>query len=98
MAEPAIKQALKYEDYFINDSSKRRLYEMREDGIRDYVSGVNEARREGIDQGEKKGIKKQALETAKSMLADNVDINLIMKYSGLSQGEIEKLKSTNFYK
>ncbi len=29
---------------------------------------------------------------SRNMLADGVDINLIMKYSGLTQEQIEKLK------
>ena len=29
---------------------------------------------------------------SRNMLADDVDINLIMKYSGLTQEQIEKLK------
>ncbi|MEE0422793.1 MAG: hypothetical protein UDO44_05150 [Prevotella sp.] len=29
---------------------------------------------------------------SRNMLADSVDINLIMKYSGLTQEQIEKLK------
>lgn len=62
MAEPAIKKALKYENYFINDSRMRRLYDMREDGIRDYVSGINEAKREGAQYG----AKKQAIEQLQS--------------------------------
>ena len=33
----------------------------------------------------------KALEIAKNMLADGVDINLIKKYSGLSQKQIEKM-------
>ena len=31
-------------------------------------------------------------EIARNMLADGVDLNLIMKYSGLTQEQIEKLK------
>ena len=34
----------------------------------------------------------KALDIARNMLADDVDINLIMKYSGLTQEQIEKLK------
>ena len=34
----------------------------------------------------------KALDIARNMLADSVDINLIMKYSGLTQEQIEKLK------
>ncbi len=43
-------------------------------------------------EGEKKGIRKNKLETAKNMLKDKLDLNLISKYTGLSKSEIEKLK------
>ena len=39
-----------------------------------------------------KGMNQKALDIARNMLADSVDINLIMKYSGLTQEQIEKLK------
>ena len=48
-----------------------------------------------IEEGEKKGItigkKKGIIETAKNMLKDRLDINLISKYTGLPKEEIEKL-------
>jgi predicted transposase YdaD len=34
----------------------------------------------------------KALDIARNMLADGIDINLIMKYSGLTQEQIEKMK------
>ncbi len=37
-------------------------------------------------------IKKRNIEIVKSMLADNIDINIISKHTGLSQKEINKLK------
>ena len=39
-----------------------------------------------------KGMNQKALDIARNMLVDGVDINLIMKYSGLTQKQIEKLK------
>ena len=45
---------------------------------------------EGIE-GEKKGKMERNIEIAKNMLKDNVDINIISKYSGLSIEEIKNL-------
>ena len=61
--------------------------------------GIKKGKSEGIKLGEINGIKKGKIEgeketkikTAKKMIKDNMDINLIIKYSGLSKKEIEKL-------
>ena len=55
---------------------------------RDIKNSVDTAKREGIAEG----MNQKALDIARNMLADGVDINLIMKYSGLTQEQIEKLK------
>ena len=47
---------------------------------------------EGMEKGMAKGMNQKALDIARNMLADGVDINLIMKYSGLTQEQIENLK------
>lgn len=95
MAEPAIKKALKYENYFINDSRMRRLYEMKEDGIRDYISGVNEAKREGRAEGRAEGIvegeRKKAMQVAKKLLLLNMDLDTICSTTGLSVEEINEI-------
>ena len=57
---------------------------MREDAIRDYISAFNEAKREGA--------RNQAIKTAKNMLADNIDIDIIIKCTDLSRQEIEQMK------
>ncbi len=44
----------------------------------------------GIEQGIERGAEEKALESAKAMLADGVDINLIVKYTGLPAEKIEK--------
>ena len=45
-----------------------------------------------IDTAKQEGKNEKALEIAKNMLADGVDINLIKKYSGQTQEQIEKIK------
>ena len=42
----------------------------------------------GIEQGIERGAEEKALEFAKAMLADGVDVNLIAKYTGLSAEKI----------
>ena len=46
---------------------------------------------EGRIEGEKSGIKKGILETAKNMLKDKLPFDVITKYTGLSLAEIQKL-------
>ena len=47
---------------------------------------------EARDKGKEEGLKEKSIEIAKNMLKDNVDINIISKYSGLSIDEIKDLK------
>ena len=65
-----------------------REYEASMKAYRDIKNSVDTAKREGIAEG----MNQKALDIARKMLADDVDINLIMKYSGLTQEQIEKLK------
>ena len=71
-------------------------FEASKMAYRDIKNSVDTAKREGIAEGMEKGMElgmnQKALDIARKMLADGVDINLIMKYSGLTQEQIEKLK------
>ena len=85
-----------------------REYEASKMAYRDIKNSIDTAKQEGLAEGMEKGMEKgmelgmekgmakgmnqKALDIAKNMLADGVDINLIMKYSGLTQEQIEKLK------
>ena len=81
-----------------------REYETSKMAYRDIKNSVDTAKREGIADGMEKGMKEglekgraegmnqRSLDIARNMLADGVDINQIMKYSGLTQEQIEKLK------
>ena len=79
----------KVEERYISFEASKMAY-------RDIKNSVDTAKREGIAEGMEKGMElgmnQKALDIARNMLADGVDINLIMKYSGLTQEQIEKLK------
>ena len=62
-----------------------REYETSKMAYRDIKNSVDTAKREGIAEGMEKGMNQKALDIARNMLADGVDLNLIMKYSGLTQ-------------
>ncbi|MDR1236416.1 MAG: Rpn family recombination-promoting nuclease/putative transposase [Holosporaceae bacterium] len=85
--EPVIREAVKMFDIVTSDPQMRELIRMREDGLHDYNSDINSAKREGIEQGITRG--KQ--ETAISMLKDGMSVSSISKYTGLSSKEIEAL-------
>jgi predicted transposase/invertase (TIGR01784 family) len=50
-----------------------------------------DARREGERIGEKRGEKRVKRETAKQMLLDNVPIEKVVKYTGLTEKEVKAL-------
>ena len=56
------------------------------------AEGMEKGMKEGLEKGRAEGMNQRSLDIARNMLADGVDLNLIMKYSGLTQEQIEKLK------
>jgi predicted transposase/invertase (TIGR01784 family) len=83
-------ETLKDEDYtYIDD------YENFIEKVRRYDKGIfQEGKEEGRNEGRLEGEKIKAVETARKMLADGMDIPLIAKYSGLSAEQIEALAKT----
>ena len=83
---------------------KMREYEASKMAYRDIKNSIDTAKQKGLAEGMEKGMElgmekgmakgmnQKALDIARNMLADGVGINLIMKYSGLTQEQIEKLK------
>ena len=53
-----------------------------------YAKGVDD----GIEEGKAKGAREKQIEIAKSMLKENMDIEMIIKITGLTKQEIEKLQ------
>ena len=53
--------------------------------------GIQKDKKEGIKEGEKKGRQEEKIEMAKKSLEEGLSIELIVKLTGLSKEEIEKL-------
>lgn len=98
-----IKEAMNELEKISEDEELRRVAELREKAIRDEKNGLRHARedglKEGIDIGTKRGFK-QGIEqgtkqgkllVAKNMKAEGIDIDTIMKITGLFKNDIEKL-------
>ncbi|BEP32102.1 MAG: hypothetical protein WBIAU2_03290 [Wolbachia endosymbiont of Drosophila biauraria] len=65
---------------------EERIMDLRkEEAILEYRLDLAE------EEGIQKGIEKGKIEVAKAMLANNVDVNTIVKFTGLSISEIEEL-------
>ena len=78
-------------DYYSAKNIARE--EGREEGLKEGLDkGLKEGKEEGLKEGREEGLKEKSIEIAKNMLKDNVDINIISKYSGLTIDEINKLK------
>ena len=100
----AIKEAKKVYDELMADEHERTLIKLREKYIRDYNTikedgynnGYNYGRdaglTQGLTQGKELGAKTEKLEIAKKMLKENVDVDFIVKMTGLSKEKLEKLK------
>ena len=72
-----MEQALDFMESFLNDEH-----------IRDVYDKINDVKEEAMEEGKREN----AIETAKSMLKDNMSIKMISKYTGLSKQEIEALR------
>ena len=92
----AIKEAVEFEDTFLQNKIERRAYEQREKAIRDYYSYMSAFKEEGLEQGLQEditlGMKKANINTAINLLKLGVDVDTIVKGTGLSIQDVEALK------
>ena len=99
-----VDKAIKDLEYLSHDKTARADYIYRMKEINDMINaksegieigreeGLKEGKEEGLKEGERIGEAKGKIEMAKKMLLDGMSIDIILKYSGLSVEEIEKLK------
>ena len=89
------------------DEHERTLIKLREKYIRDYNTikedgynnGYNDGKDAGLTQGlelgrsegKELGAKENTIEIAKKMLKENLELELILKMTGLSKEELDKL-------
>lgn len=98
MKDTAIKDAMQASDRYIMDDNAYREYIARESAIWDYNSDLKanlaEGRAQGRAEGRAEGRMEEQERMALDMLRDNMDINLIMKYTKLSAERIAELAKT----
>ena len=94
-----VKKAKFTYEYLTGDEAQKRLQYLREKAERDEAAakhyGIKIGRKEGEAIGEEKGRKEgkreTLTETARKMLKDNLNKNIIIKYTGLTEKEIDKI-------
>ena len=86
-----VKKAEEVLEYLSGDEAERRIAYLRETAEIDRKFAMTAARDQGRAEGRSEGKIEEKIETAKKMLAEEMDINLIIKITGLTKDEIEKL-------
>ena len=80
---PTLKKAREEITYLTGDAAVQRLEELREKWEMDRISAIDFAEERGKKEGQK--------EIAKKLLKENIDIEIIVKTTGLTKEEIENL-------
>ncbi|EPD82304.1 hypothetical protein HMPREF1207_04130 [Paenibacillus sp. HGH0039] len=101
MNEPTLKKAMDTLEFLSQDREARRLYEERQKYLHDEASMIEWATEKGMAKGMAQGIakgiaegeQKKAIQIAKNMLALGLQVSVIAQASGLSEAEVESLKS-----
>ena len=86
-----VKKAEEELEYLSGDEAERRIAYLRETAEIDRKFAMTAARDQGRAEGRSEGKIEEKIEIAKKMLAEEMDINLIIKITGLTKDEIEKL-------
>ncbi len=86
-----LQKAHKAYERFTQSDELREIYQRRIEAERRYNTAIDHAEKKGREEGEKTGRKAEKIALARKMKNDGMDIEIIMKYTGLSKEEIEKL-------
>ena len=76
------------------DKEARILYNAREAALHDEVTRIKEAKEEGLKEGLKEGRIKEKIEVAKNLLLMGMDVLTVIKVTGLSKDDVEKIKDS----
>ena len=95
MSDGNIRTALEVESHFTSDKDLMRDYEQREKAYRDWESDMIASRDEGKAEGLALGQSNANLKTARLMLDDNMPLEMIHKFTGLSASEIQALQCSS---
>ncbi|KJD45136.1 Rpn family recombination-promoting nuclease/putative transposase [Paenibacillus terrae] len=104
MNEPGLKKAMTTLEFLSQDKEARLQYEARQKYLHDEASMIEGAREEGLKlgksegkaegkaEGKVEGERQKAIEIARNMLNMGLEIDVIVKASGLSESEVRSLK------
>ena len=88
---PTIKKARKEVTYLTGDEAVKRMEFLHEKWEMDRISDINYAKKIGIEEGKLEGKLEGKKETARKFLEQGVDIEIVIKATGLSKEEIEEI-------
>ncbi len=88
---PALKAAYEAANQFGWTKEEMQLYDYWGIKAQDERGAIELASQKAMQQGLQQGLQHEKHETALRMLADGMDIAMVMKYSGLSEDEIKTL-------
>ena len=103
MNNNVMKDVAKAENAFTNDETMRYQYMLREKAIRDYYSGLDDAKQEGIAIGEERGeergrklglaqgVQQEKMANILGMLREGIDMEVIAKITSCSIEEIRRI-------
>ena len=100
MSNTVMKDVAKAENAFTSDETMRYKYMLREKAIRDYYSGLDDARQEGVKQGLAQGLaqgaQQEKIANILGMLREGIDISVIAKITSCSVAEIQQIANEQF--
>ena len=112
MNNTVMKDVEKVEHAFTSDEAMRYQYMLREKAIRDYYSGLDEAKQEGIAIGEKRGeerghklgiaegreqgAQQEKIANILGMLREGIDIQVIARITSYSIEDIQRIAKEHF--
>ena len=95
MNNTVMKDVAKAENAFTSDETMRYKYMLREKAIRDYYSGLDDAKQEGVKQGlaqgREQGVQQEKIANIIGMLREGIDISVIAKITSCSEAEIQQI-------
>ena len=107
MSNTVMKDAAKAENAFTSDETMRYKYMLREKAIRDYYSGLDDARQEGVkqglaqgreeglaqgrEQGLAQGVQREKIANILGMLREGIEVSVIARIISYSVEEIQRI-------
>ena len=90
---PEIKEAKEVFEKAKADPEAQELIRLREKGLRDYISGLENAHDQGREEGREEGIESERRKNALNMKAKGLDSSFIAECLGISEAKVEELIS-----